>query len=190
MFFWCAASIASAICRAYSRSRAIGSEPARDSPCKRVALDEGQHERPPAQSLSGRSLNAEDRPDVGMIERGQEAGLPLEAGEPAGVAGKGRRRTLMATSRPSCVSRARYTSPMPPNDALAHQIGAQPTAGEGLAGDVHSSPRDHRRGDWSLSSGGEVGWSSRDSTSRSSAASVPQASARNAPRSFHGTRPG
>ena len=49
-----------------------------------------------------------------VVERRQELGLALEPREPLGVVRELRGRTLIATSRPSLVSRARYTSPMPP----------------------------------------------------------------------------
>ena len=49
-----------------------------------------------------------------MIQRREHPGLALEAREPFGVRREGAGSTLIATSRPSLVSRARYTSPMPP----------------------------------------------------------------------------
>ena len=55
-----------------------------------------------------------DREDVRMGQRGDRLGLALEARERVGVGGQRAGRTLTATSRPSCASRARYTSPIPP----------------------------------------------------------------------------
>ena len=49
----------------------------------------------------------ENREDVGMRERGNGLGLPLEAREAVRVARKRSGRTLIATSRSSFVSRAR-----------------------------------------------------------------------------------
>ena len=54
------------------------------------------------------------RGDVRMIQRREDFGFALEARDAVGVSAKTSRRTLMATSRPSRVSRARYTSPIPP----------------------------------------------------------------------------
>jgi hypothetical protein len=49
-----------------------------------------------------------------MIERRDAFGLALEALARIGVLGDLRRENLIATVRSSRVSRARYTSPMPP----------------------------------------------------------------------------
>ena len=60
-------------------------------------------------------LDLVDRDDVRMVERG--GGLRfLEKAAPAACSSciRSAGRTLMATSRPSRVSRARYTSPIPP----------------------------------------------------------------------------
>jgi hypothetical protein len=54
----------------------------------------------------GAVLDAIDRRDVGVIERGQHPRLALEARHPVGVGVKARGRTLTATSRPSRLSRA------------------------------------------------------------------------------------
>ena len=53
--------------------------------------------------------------DVGMIQRRERLGFALESREPLGIRANASGRTLIATSRPRFVSRARYTSPMPPN---------------------------------------------------------------------------
>jgi hypothetical protein len=58
--------------------------------------------------------NVVQRADVRMIERRDAFGLALEALARIGVLGDLRRENLIATVRSSRVSRARYTSPMPP----------------------------------------------------------------------------
>ena len=55
-----------------------------------------------------------DREDVRDGQSARPPGLPLEARQALGIRGKTAGRTLIATSRSSCVSRARYTSPIPP----------------------------------------------------------------------------
>jgi hypothetical protein len=50
--------------------------------------------------------------NVGMVQRRRGSRLLLEAAQPVGMSEDG--KTLIATSRPSRESRARYTSPMPP----------------------------------------------------------------------------
>jgi hypothetical protein len=54
------------------------------------------------------------RADVRVVQRGDRLGLALEALAQLLVARQGRRIALMATSRLSRVSRARWTSPIPP----------------------------------------------------------------------------
>jgi hypothetical protein len=54
-----------------------------------------------------------------VIQSGNGSRLPLEPLLPRGVGGHLFRQNLIATSRPSRVSRARYTSPMPPAPSLA-----------------------------------------------------------------------
>ena len=49
-----------------------------------------------------------------MIERREHLRFALEAREPLRIVAKAGGRILIATSRSSFVSRARYTSPMPP----------------------------------------------------------------------------
>ena len=54
-------------------------------------------------------------------------------------------RTLIATSRPSLVSRARYTSPIPPHaDPFVDEIHAEPTPGHAGAGRLAHRLRDRR----------------------------------------------
>ena len=77
----CAASSASAICRAIGRASSIGSAP-RASVCDEiVALDELHHERVDAVGI----FQPVDRADVGMIERGEHARFAFEAGQAVGV---------------------------------------------------------------------------------------------------------
>ncbi len=61
-----------------------------------------------------RLLDRVDGDDPGVVERGEGLRLALEAGEPLGVPAISAGSTLRATSRPSFVSVARYTSPIPP----------------------------------------------------------------------------
>ena len=64
--------------------------------------------------VAARLLEAVDRGDMRMVERREHLRLALEPREPSGSAANRSGRTLMATSRSSRESRARYTSPMPP----------------------------------------------------------------------------
>ena len=93
--------------RARTRARALG---------ERLALDQLQNQDT---RTSGRLLEAVDRAMLRMIERRQHPRFALEPRQPIGIGGEGGGRTLMATSRPSLVSRARYTSPMPPTPSSA-----------------------------------------------------------------------
>ena len=52
--------------------------------------------------------------DVRMVERRKQLCFATKAREAIGIVGEGRKQTLIATSRCSVVSRARYTSPIPP----------------------------------------------------------------------------
>ena len=61
-----------------------------------------------------RVLEAVNLRDVWMVQRRQRLRLALEPRDPVGVAGKRYGQILSATSRSRRVSRARYTSPMPP----------------------------------------------------------------------------
>ena len=51
---------------------------------------------------------------MGVGQRREQLRLALEAGEAIRVGGEGRGKDLSATSRPSLVSVARQTSPIPP----------------------------------------------------------------------------
>ena len=59
-----------------------------------------------------------------MIERSEHPRLTLEAGPPFWVGVEHRGRILIATSRPSLVSWARKTSPIPPDPSCDHAVRA------------------------------------------------------------------
>ena len=65
------------------------------------------------------AANVMEHADVGMIEGGDRLGFPIETLAELGSAANAEGRTLMATVRSSRVSRARYTSPMPPAPSRA-----------------------------------------------------------------------
>jgi hypothetical protein len=67
-----------------------------------------------AAALSRTFFESVNRADVRMIERSQHRGLALEACPRSGSCAKISGSILIATSRLSFRSRARYTSPMPP----------------------------------------------------------------------------
>ncbi len=77
----CAASSASAICRAIGSASSTGTGPVRDAIGERRSVDQLQHER--LQRL--RFFEAVDRGDVRMIQRRQDLRFPLEAREPIGI---------------------------------------------------------------------------------------------------------
>lgn len=56
-----------------------------------------------------------DRCDVGMVQRRQNLRFAAEASQSVRIEGEAAGRILIATSRPSFESCARYTSPIPPN---------------------------------------------------------------------------
>jgi hypothetical protein len=58
--------------------------------------------------------NVVNRKNVRMIQRGDSARFLLEPPQPVRIFRKGFRQNLIATSRPSLVSLARNTSPIPP----------------------------------------------------------------------------
>ena len=76
---------------------------ARDPLGQRLALDQLQHEHANAVRL----FQPIDRCDVRMIERRQQPRLAVEPRQPLRIAREDSGRTLIATSRPSFVSRAR-----------------------------------------------------------------------------------
>jgi hypothetical protein len=65
-------------------------------------------------AVQGRLLERVEAGDVRVGERRQQLGLALEAGERLPSDAKAAGSSLRATSRPSRVSVARQTSPMPP----------------------------------------------------------------------------
>ena len=81
MPFSCAASSASAIWRPRASVSSTGTGPRRDALGQRLAFDELEHEEPRAARL----LEAVDRGDRGMVERGEHTGLPVEPREPFGI---------------------------------------------------------------------------------------------------------
>ena len=90
--------------------RAVGARDVGERARERFPLQELEDEEPGAVRL----FDAVDGADIGVIQRGEHPRLALEAGEPPGWLVNSGGRILMATSRASFVSRARYTSPMPP----------------------------------------------------------------------------
>ena len=68
-----------------------------------------------------------------MIERGEHARLAFEAGEPVGLLPNSSGSVLIATSRPSVVSRAFQTSPIPPLP-MAERISYWPSRAPGRIG--------------------------------------------------------
>ena len=102
MPFSCAASSASAIWRAIASASAIGNGRAPgDRPAS--ALDQLEDQRGHAIGF----FQAVDRADVRMVERGEQARFAREARRRSGSAVKCDGRILIATSRPSLLSRAR-----------------------------------------------------------------------------------
>ena len=108
--FSCAASSARAICRAIASASSSGIGPARDPLRERLAFDELEHQRLEAVRL----LEPVDRRDVRVVERRQHLRLALEPRQALGILRQPSGSTLIATSRSSFASRARYTSPIPP----------------------------------------------------------------------------
>ena len=101
----CAASSASAICRAIGSASSTGIGPLRDAIGERRPLDQLHHER----DARRRDLfEAVDLRDVRMVQRGEDFGFALEPRQPIGIARRTTSgRTLIATSRFSFVSVAR-----------------------------------------------------------------------------------
>ena len=107
----CAASSASAIWRAMASASSRGNGPAREARGEVLAVDELHDERARSFAL----LETVDMRDVRVIERGERLGLALETRRPFAVDLDALRAG--SSARPhdsSLVSRARYTSPMPP----------------------------------------------------------------------------
>jgi hypothetical protein len=66
------------------------------------------------ESDGGRFFQTLDDLEIGVVEDCNRHGFALEASQGLGVSARSSGSTLMATSRFSVVSRARYTSPIPP----------------------------------------------------------------------------
>ena len=78
----CAASSASAICRAIGSASSSGIGPRAIRSASVVALDQFEHERVGLAAV----LEPVDRPDVRMIQRREHLRFALEAGEAIGIA--------------------------------------------------------------------------------------------------------
>ena len=97
MPFSCAASSASAICRAIASASSIGKPARRRARARRRAGRPASRLRPapaPAPRDAVDVLDAVDRADVRMIERREHARFALEARQPIGVGDEGRRQDL------------------------------------------------------------------------------------------------
>ena len=90
---------------------AQGNRPARDCLREIFAIHQLDDESRDAVAV----FEAVDRRNMGMIQRGEHVRFPLKAGEPLRTLHTSGSSTLIATSRPSRVSRARKTAPMPPS---------------------------------------------------------------------------
>ena len=88
--FSCAASSASAICRAIGNASSIAITPCADPVRERLALDQLHHECTDAVCL----FETIDLRDIGMIQCSQCLRLALEARQALGVMGKGFRQNL------------------------------------------------------------------------------------------------
>ncbi len=96
--------------RLVERDRPLGDPVSEGRP-----LDQLQHQRPRALGL----LDAVDGGAVRVVEAGEDLGLPLEPGEPIWICREGVGRIFRATWRPSWVSVACQTCPMPPSPRRA-----------------------------------------------------------------------
>ena len=106
----CAASSASAICRAIGNASSSGIGPARDPLRQILALDQFHHER----AYAARIFQAVDMRDVRMIEGRERLRFAREPGQAIGIAGEGVRKDLQRDVAIQLRVVARYTSPMPP----------------------------------------------------------------------------
>ena len=105
-----AASSASAICRAIGRASSSGI-----GPCAMRSASVGPSTSSSTSAADAvRFFESVDAADVRMIERRERLGFALKARHRSGSCANVSGRILIATSRSSRVSRARYTSPMPP----------------------------------------------------------------------------
>ena len=103
-----------AICRASVSASSTGNGPSCDTIGQRLAFDELEHERADRAGGGHVVFHAVDGGDVRMIERASTRASRSKRASRSGSAVSDAGRILIATSRPSVVSRARYTSPMPP----------------------------------------------------------------------------
>ena len=125
MPFSCAASSASAICTRDRQRLVERQRPAQQAIGQRLALDQLHDQEMSAVGL----LEAVERGDVRVIQRRQDLRFALEPRHAVGVGREDVEETLIATSRLSRVSRARYTSPMPPAPRTRDLVGAEAGAG-------------------------------------------------------------
>ena len=114
MPFSCAASSASAICRAMASASVTRSGPVVKRSASVGPSTNSRTSAGPASDV----LQAIDRRDVRMIQRREHARFPFEPRETIGITRQRVRHTLMATSRPNLLSRARTF----PHTTRAHQI--------------------------------------------------------------------
>jgi hypothetical protein len=92
---------------------------------QRRSLDELQHQRPDAVRLD----DAVDRRDVRVVQRGERPRLPLEAGEPFTVGGKGTGQDLEGDVTPErLVMGAVHLSHAAPAERHAHVVRPQPVS--------------------------------------------------------------
>ena len=155
----CAASSASAICFAIG---CLGDRDRRPRAMRSASVGPSTSSMHQA-AHAGHVLEAVDCGDVRMVERGEHLRLSLETRQPVGVATNAALdSTLIATSRLSLASRARYTSPIPPSPSFAMTSYRTETGpgDQGQFGGVsirrEASPRvcgagsDHPAGRWRL----------------------------------------
>ena len=105
----CAVSSAAAICRA------IGSASSRTGPLRDPIRQRWPFDELHDQGANGRrGLEPVDARNVGMVERRERRASRSNRARRSASCANASGRTLIATWRPSAVSVARYTSPMPP----------------------------------------------------------------------------
>ena len=108
-FSWAASSAVGDLLR--DRERLVERDrSAGDAIGERRPFDQLQHQRAHTSGL----FEAVDGADVRMVQRREDLRLALEARQAVGSRANASGSILSATSRPSLVSRARHTSPMPP----------------------------------------------------------------------------
>ena len=87
--FSCAASSASAICRAIAQRFLDGDRAFRNAVGQRGPVDQFQDQR----AHAARFFEAVDGGDVGVVQRCEQFSFPLESGQPVGVSGEACRAT-------------------------------------------------------------------------------------------------